>query len=43
MTLTIRPGRTPADVAAVALLHTLSRRDAYRDLLTPAELAEVTV
>ncbi|MEV4414404.1 GNAT family N-acetyltransferase [Catellatospora sp. NPDC049609] len=43
MTLTIRPGHTPADVAAVALLHTLSRRDAYRDLLTPAELAEVTV
>lgn len=43
MTLTIRPGGTHEDVAAIARLHTLSRRDAYRDLLSARELARITV
>lgn len=43
MTLTIRRAGSSEDVAAVALLHTLSRRSAYRGLLTPAELAAITV
>lgn len=43
MTLTIRRGGTPEDVAAIAELHALSRRSAYRELLSPQELAEITV
>ncbi|MEV0457214.1 GNAT family N-acetyltransferase [Catellatospora methionotrophica] len=43
MTLTIRRGGTPEDVAAIGELHALSRRSAYRELLTPRQLAEITV
>ncbi|GAA1397222.1 GNAT family N-acetyltransferase [Catellatospora coxensis] len=43
MTLTIRRGGTPEDVAAIGELHALSRRSAYRELLTPRELAGITV
>ncbi|MEU7819889.1 GNAT family N-acetyltransferase [Catellatospora sp. NPDC049133] len=43
MTLTIRRGGTPEDVAAIGELHALSRRSAYRELLTAQELAGITV
>ncbi|GAA1374736.1 GNAT family N-acetyltransferase [Catellatospora chokoriensis] len=42
MTLTIRRGGAPEDVAAIGELHARSRRSAYRELLTPQELAEIT-